>query len=124
MTIDKFYNWLSQALTGTWDVGSLKSGDQRLCLYPGRSFVNPRGIGRESTYKGYAIRVLVHWNKNVLESQIKAQEVYSYIRNATGTIDSKRIIDIDMRESEAMFLGADESGVFEFTIDCEIILER
>lgn len=124
MTIDKFYDWLSQALPGIWDVGSLKSGDMRTCLYPGRSFVNPRGVGRDSTYKGYGIRLLVHWNNNVLESQIKAQEVYNYIRNASGAIDSKRIIDIDMRESEAMFLGADESGVFEFTIDCEIILER
>lgn len=124
MTIDKFHIWLSTALPGTWDVGSLKTGEQRLALYPGRSFINPRGIGQETTYRGRAIRVLVHWNKNILESQTKAQEVYSYIRNATGAIDGKRIINPSMRDAEAIYLGADESGIFEFVIDCEIIMER
>jgi len=124
MTIDKFHIWLSTALPGTWDVGSLKTGEQRLALYPGRSFIDPRGIGQETTYRGHAVRVLVHWNKNVLVSQMKAQEVYNYIRNASGAIDGKRIIKTDMRDKEAIFMGADDSGVFEFVIDCEIIMER
>ncbi|MBO1264371.1 hypothetical protein J3A84_04860 [Proteiniclasticum sp. SCR006] len=124
MTIDKFHEWISAALPGTWDIGSLKTGEQRLALYPGRSFINPKGIGQETSYRGHAIRILVHWNKNVLEGQIKAQETYNYIRSATGAIDSKRIIKVDMRDQEAIFMGADDSGVFEFVIDCEIIMER
>ena len=124
MTIDKFYTWLSTDLPGTWDAGTLKTGELRLALYPGRSFINPRGIGQETTYRGHAVRILVHWSKNVLISQTKAQGVYNYIRNATGAIDGKRIIKTDMRDSEAIFMGADESGIFEFVIDCEIIMER
>lgn len=124
MTIDKFFEWLSAALPGTWDIGTLNTGDQRLVLYPGRSMVNPKGIGQETSYRGRSIRVLVHWNNNVLESQLKAQEVYNYIRNATGAINGKRIIKVDMRDQEAVFMGADDSGVFEFVIDCEIIMER
>lgn len=124
MTIDKFHIWISAALPGTWDIGTLKEGDQRFALFPDRSFVNPRGIGQETTYRGRAIRVLVHWTKNIVESQAKAQEVYDYLRNATGAIDGKRIIKPIMRDSEANYLGADDSGVFEFVIDCEIIMER
>ena len=124
MTIDKFYQWISAALPGIWDIGTLKTGDKRLALYPGRSTTDPRGIGQETSYRGHAVRVLVHWNNNVLQSQTKAQEVYNYIRNATGAINSKRIIKTDMRDPEAIFMGADESGVFEFVIDCEIIMER
>ena len=124
MTIDKFNEWLSAALPGTWDIGTLKIGDQRLALYPGRSMVNPKGIGQETSYRGHSIRVLVHWNKDVLQSQLKAQGVYNYIKNATGAINGKRIIKVDMRDQEAVFMGADDSGVFEFVIDCEIIMER
>lgn len=124
MTIDKFYEWISTALPGAWDVGTLHTGEQRLALYPGRSFINPHGIGQETSYRGHAIKVLVHWNNKVLESQVKAQEIYDYIKNASGAINGKRIIKTDMREAEAMFLGSDNTGIFEFTIDCEIIMER
>ena len=124
MTIDKFDEWLSTAIPGTWDVGTLNVGDMRCALYPGRSFVNPRGIGQETSYRGHAIRILVHWNRNILTSQIKAQEIYNYIKSATGAINGKRIIRVNMRDAEAVFLGADESGIFEFVIDCEIIMER
>lgn len=124
MTIDKFKDWISNLVPGAWDVGRLTVGDMRLALYPDRAAVNPSSIGGNSTYRGHAIRVLVHWNKNVLVSQIKANEIYNAIKNATGAINGKRIIKVNMRDADPVFIGADESGVFEFVIDCEIILER
>ena len=124
MTIDKFDEWISNLIPGTWDVGRLLVGEMRLALYPDRAAVNPTALGGNSSYRGHAIRVLVHWNKNVLASQIKSNEIYVKLKTATGAINGKRIIKVNMRDPDPVFIGADDSGVFEFVIDCEIILER
>lgn len=124
MTIDKFLEWLENQLPGTWDAGRLLPGEERYAIYPDRAVVNPTALGGLSSYRGHAIRVLVHWNKNILASQPKANEVYNLLKNASGAIDGKRIIKVNMRDPDPVFIGVDESGVFEFVIDCEILLER
>ena len=126
MTIDKVLQWLQSNISAPkWYAGRLASpGEQTLVVYNGRAFTNPRAIGGLSSYGGKGLRVLIHWTKDLLATEIKAQEVYEFLMTATGTIDNKRIIDVLMREPEPVYLGADEEGIFEYVIDAELILEK
>ncbi|MPN32895.1 hypothetical protein SDC9_180378 [bioreactor metagenome] len=80
---------------------------------------------RNSSYTGKGIRILIHWNKNVNESELKAQEIYNSINELTNVkIANKRVIQFKMREPEPIYLGVDSSGIYEYVIDLEIIHER
>lgn len=129
MTISDFKDWLKDKIDcPTWFTGGLRASDeQAIVIYSGRAYINPMAIGglRNSSYKGKGIRILVHWNKNVNESELKAWEVYNTIHGLTNVeIAGKRVIKFNMRDSEPIYLGVDESGIYEYVIDLEIIHER
>jgi len=129
MTISDFRDWLKTKIDcPNWFAGGLRTTDEKaIVIYNGQAFVNPMAIGgpQNSSYKGKGIRILVHWNKNVRESELKAQEVYSTIYGLTNVeIAGKRVIKFNMRDPEPVYLGVDESGIYEYVIDLEIIYER
>lgn len=129
MTISDFRDWLKTLIDcPNWSSGGLRTTDEKaIVIYNGQAFVNPMAIGglQNSSYKGKGIRILVHWNKNVRESELKAQEVYSTIYGLTNVeIAGKRVIKFNMRDPEPIYLGVDESGIYEYVIDLEIIYER
>lgn len=129
MTISDFRDWLKTKINcPNWSSGGLRSTDEKvIVIYNGQAFVNPMAIGglQNSSYKGKGIRILIHWNKNVRESELKAQEVYDSIHGLTNVeIANKRVIKFNMRDPEPVYLGVDESGIYEYVIDLEIIYER
>jgi len=129
ITISDFKDWLKTKIDcPTWFTGGLRAPDeQAIVIYNGQAFINPMAIGglQYSSYKGKGIRILVHWNKNVRESELKALEVYNVLHGLTNIeIADKRVIQFNMREPEPIYLGVDESGIYEYVIDLEIIHER
>ncbi|WP_312907217.1 phage tail terminator protein [Tissierella praeacuta] len=129
MTISDFKDWLKTKVDcPNWFTGGLRSIDQKsIVVYNGKAFINPMAIGgiQNSSYKGKGIRILVHWNKNIKESELKAQEIYNFINGlANIKIANKRVIQFRMRDTEPIYLGVDDSGIFEYVIDLEIIHER
>ena len=129
MTISDFRDWLRTKVDcPTWFSGGLRATDEKaIVIYNGQAFINPMAIGglQNSSYKGKGIRILVHWNKNVRESELKAQEVYDSIHGLTNVeIAGKRVIKFNMRDSEPVYLGVDDSGTYEYVIDLELIYER
>lgn len=128
ITISDFRDWLKLKVTcPNWFSGGLRSTEgQSIVIYNGKSFVNPMAIGgvQNSSYRGKGIRILVNWNKNIVESETKAQEVYDSLFGQSGVIKGKRIIKFNMRDPEPIFLGVDGSGNYEYVIDLEIIIER
>lgn len=129
MTISDFKEWLKTKINcPSWFAGGLRTADEKaIVIYNGKAFINPMAIGglQNSSYKGKGIRILIHWNKNVRESELKAQEVYNAIHGLTNAeIASKRVIKFNMRDPEPIYLGVDESGIYEYVIDLEIIYER
>lgn len=128
MTISDFKDWLKTKVScPNWFAGGLRSTNEKaIVIYNGKAFTNPMAIGgiRNSSYTGKGIRILVHWNKNVNESELKAQEVYSVLRGSNETIANKRVIQFMMRDPEPIYLGIDSSGIYEYVIDLEIIIER
>lgn len=129
MTISDFKDWLKKRVScPNWFAGGLRSTNEKaIVIYNGKAFTNPMAIGglQNSSYKGKGIRILVHWNKNVNESELKAQEVYNSINGLTNVkIANKRVIQFKMRDPEPIYLGVDSSGIYEYVIDLEIIHER
>ena len=129
MTISDFRDWLKTKIDcPNWFAGGLRITDEKaIVIYNGNAFINPMAIGgiQNSSYKGKGIRILVHWTKNVRESEIKAMEVYDALHGKTNVeIAGKRVIQFNMRDPEPVYLGVDESGIFEYVIDLEIIYER
>jgi hypothetical protein len=157
MTITDFKNWLKTKVDcPNWCTGGLRgTGEESIVIYNGMAYINPTAVGGYSSYRGKGIRVLVHWNKNVEDSEIKAMEVYDALYGLTNVmIEGKpeilpdrvlapysrdketvipdvrevptytRVIQINMRDPEPVYLGVDDSGVFEYVIDFEMIIER
>lgn len=129
MTISDFRDWLKTKIDcPNWYSGGLRTTDEKaIVVYNGNAFVNPIAVGgiQNSSYKGKGIRILVHWTKNVRESEIKAMEVYDALHGETNVeIAGKRIIQFNMRNPEPISLGVDDSGIYEYAIDLEIIYER
>ena len=129
ITISDFKDWLKTKIDcPTWFTGGLRAPDeQAIVIYNGQAFINPMAIGgiQNSSYKGKGIRILVHWTKNVMESESKAQEVYKALHGLTNVeVAGKKIVQVNMRDPEPVYLGVDDSGIFEYVIDLEIIHER
>ncbi|MCF6461496.1 minor capsid protein [Clostridium sp. Cult3] len=129
MTISDFRDWLKTKIDcPNWSSGGLRTTDEKaIVIYNGQAFVNPMAIGglQNSSYRGKGIRILIHWNKNVRESELKAQEVYNAINGLTNVeVAGKRVIKFNMRDPEPIYLGVDDSGIYEYVIDLEIIYER
>ncbi len=129
ITISDFKDWLKTKIDcPNWFAGGLRTTDEKvIVVYNGNAFINPMAIGglQNSSYKGKGIRILIHWNKNVKESELKAQEVYNILHGLTNAeIAGKRVIQFNMRGPEPVYLGVDESGIFEYVIDLEIIYEK
>lgn len=129
MTISDFKEWLKTKINcPSWFAGGLRTADEKaIVIYNGKAFINPMAIGglQNSSYKGKGIRILIHWNKNVRESELKAQEVYNAINGLTNVeVAGKRVIKFNMRDPEPIYLGVDDSGIYEYVIDLEIIYER
>lgn len=129
MTISDFRDWLKTKIDcPNWFAGGLRITDEKaIVVYNGNAFVNPIAVGgiQNSSYRGKGIRILVHWTKNVRESEIKAMEVYDALHGKTNVeIAGKRVIQFNMRNPEPIYLGVDDSGIYEYVIDLEIIYER
>ena len=129
ITISDFKDWLKTKIDcPTWYTGGLRSTEEKaIVVYNGQAFINPMAIGgiQNSSYKGKGIRILVHWTKNVTESELKAQEVYKALHGLTNVeVAGKKIVQVNMRDPEPVYLGVDNSGIFEYVIDLEIIHER
>lgn len=128
ITISDFRDWLRLKVDcPNWSSGALRVTDGKaIVIYNGKAFVNPMAIGgvRNSSYVGNGVRILINWNKNIVESELKAQEVYNALFGQGGVIAGKRVIDFRMRDPEPIFLGVDSSGIYEYVIDLEIIIGR
>ena len=128
ITLTDFKDWIKTKIDcPNWFTGSLRTTEgEAIVIYGGKAYTNPVAIGgvQNSSYTGKGIRILVDWNKNITETELKAQEIYNVLHGQGGTIAGKRVIQFKMRDPEPIYLGVDDSGIYEFVIDLEIIIER
>lgn len=90
---------------------------------------NKRGSPKRKTVSGdklqtYAVKpisVLVHWNKRQRETERKAYEVYTAIKEIRNmTINDKTILFTDMSMEEPVDVATDDNGIYEMVIEFDI----
>lgn len=106
--------------------GSLRSSKEKsIAVINTRAYTNPIAIGSLASYTSKGIVILVHWNKNITDSESKAIEIYNFFAlQKEVSINNKRVIMYKMIDPEPIYLGADDSGIYEYAIYIEIIYER
>ena len=100
--------------------------DKAICFYNSKRNLSYQGVigGKEnkSTYIK-PITILLRYTKNQNDAEIKAQEVYEFFLQRTFFIENKRIFT-QMYNEEPMNLGTDENGVYEYSIEINLYIER
>lgn len=80
-------------------------------------------FGKTSTYEEAGFRLLLHWNKNAVETETQANLLYEKIRYITNTEMSGiyvAFLDVD----KPIFLGTDDENVYEYVINGVIYYGR
>ena len=82
-------------------------------------------IGRCKSYDSAGVRILVHWNKNMRETEEVARSLYENLRYITDAdMGGIKVKYVDLQYGEPVVLGTDGNGVFEYVISCVIYYER
>jgi len=129
LTLAQARDWLkTQVDCPNWFIGRIDAAkEQCIGIYgrPGPPAKLAIGGPENGSYDTKTICVLVHWGKNADLAEQKAQEVYvALVGRSNFTIGGRRIISVGMRTSEPVPVGADEKGVYEFTVDATFFYEK
>lgn len=82
------------------------------------------GLGSTS-YAMRPVSLLVHWNKNVSESEEAAYRLYEKLSTETRlTIGDTRIDCLVLQVPQPVDVGTDDNGVYEYVIWIDFIYRR
>ncbi len=82
-------------------------------------------IGRESSYDRANVRLLLHWNKNAVETENSARTLFEKIRYITDTqMGDIFVCYVHLLNQEPVFLGTDDNGVYEYYLSVDIYYNR
>ena len=82
-------------------------------------------IGRESSYDKAGFQILVHWNKNAVETEATARQIFEALRYITNTeMGDLYVYYLDLDIGEPVFLGTDQENVYEYHISGTIYYRR
>ena len=121
MTLKGIKDWLkSEIQADHWKIGSYdNSKDKTICV---RNLTSNRGklaIGglKNTSTRVKGISIVIHWNKNPDETERISNEVYALFYGQQPKIEDYRCILCDMRSDEAISLGTDVNGTYEYVIE-------
>lgn len=131
MTLKDFRGWIKPQIKDLKACYSGKIDASKECiigLYTREGSSNKIAIGGlECTSTAHkTISILVHWNKNYDESEIKAKEIYDLLEK--HVCEPTQIGGVDaffvLRNDEPIGVGTDDHDIFEFVIDINIKYKR
>lgn len=74
------------------------------------------GLGNTKIFEK-PVSILVHWNKNAKETELKALELYYKLLNSRNfTINDNKVNYIQLLEPEPVDVGTDDSNIYERVI--------
>ena len=100
--------------------------DKAICFYNSKRDLSYQPvIGGKKLKSTYIkpITILLRYTKNQDSAEIKAQEVYEFFEERTFFIGNKRIF-AQMYGEEPNNLGTDDNGVYEYSIEINLYIER
>ncbi len=110
-------------------IGKLQDkADKSIGIYPLRRSGMPRipiGGRTNTDHDIKQISMLIHWNKNVVETEEVAATFFNAISNIRGlSVNDQNIMFCRMLVPEAVPVGTDENNIYEYVIEFEIYYER
>lgn len=78
-----------------------------------------------TSYDTRAVSLLVHWNRNKIESEETAYELFEKLRNISSLdIGDTHIRYLRLMVPEPQDVGTDDNGVYEYVIWLDLIYQR
>lgn len=101
------------------------SKDKSIGIYGGAGSQRVEAIGRQSTYDTANVRILIHWNKNLRETEQAARSLFEALRYRQDfDMDTIHVYYFDLTTGEPVFVGTDDNGVYEYVITLTILYRR
>lgn len=116
------FKWSDSISSGKID----NNKDKAICFYNSKRNLSYQPvIGGKKLKTTYIkpIAILLKYTKNQNDAEVKAQEVYEFFEERTFLIGNKRIFT-KMYNEEPMNLGTDDNGVYEYSIEINLYIER
>lgn len=110
--------------------GKLDSKKEKaLGVYPLRRSGKPyRAFQGLESYDKTSVSLLIHFNKNVTETQEAAFKIFNYLHtlhvHELADVNGHEVIHIDLLSSEPEFVGTDNNGIYEFVIEFELYTKK
>ena len=115
-------NW-----TDSISIGKIDNNQEKaICFYNSkRNLAYSPVIGGKNNKSTYIkpITILLRYTKNQDSAESKIQEIYEFFEGRTFLINQKRIF-VMMNTEEPINLGTDEKGVYEYSIEIDLYIER
>lgn len=109
-----------------YSVGKIDNAKMKsLGIYGDTGMRRVESIGNNSSYGTQRIRILLHWNKNAVETEEAAQNLFDRIRYITDLDLSTAYIEyLDLDYNSPTFVGTDSNGVYEYVISGIVFYRR
>ncbi|HAV90202.1 MAG TPA: hypothetical protein DCW44_02875 [Eubacterium sp.] len=123
----KDYFKAESSWTDSISIGKIDNNQEKaLCFYNSkRNLAYSPVIGGKNNKSTYIkpITILLRYTKNQDSAESKIQEIYEFFEGRTFLINQKRIF-VMMNTEEPINLGTDEKGVYEYSIEMDLYIER
>lgn len=113
------FNWNEAISIGKID----NNKEKAICFYNSKRTLTPVKAIDESSYKFKPITILLRYTKNQDTAEQMANAIYEFYDDRTFNIENKRVYAQHLY-SEPMSLGTDDDGVYEYSIEINMLEER
>lgn len=99
--------------------------EKLLSLRRGVSRSKSKGSGNsEITYDRIAINCIVHWNKNLADTDAKVKELEELFYQIEPLIKIGGFLLVELIVRNVVYLGLDSNDIYEYAFDIEIIYKK
>ncbi len=113
-----FNGWDGASSTGNID----KNKEKAICFYNSKRVLAYDGrIGGKANKSTNIkpITILLRYTKNQKDAEIMAQKLFDFYNERSFFIDNKRV-DVHMLYDDPIYLGTDDNGVFEYSLELDL----
>lgn len=112
------FNWNEVISIGKID----NNKEKALCFYNSKRTLSPIKAINNNTYKIKPITILLRYTKNQNTAEEMANSIYEFFNDRYFMIEEKQVIAQHLY-SEPVSLGTDDNGVYEYSLEINM-LER
>lgn len=99
--------------------------EKSIGVYPLKRPGLPRQPVGGTNHDEKRISILVHWNKNVLETEeISGTLFYKLMTSRNVTVNDQVILFNQMQVSDPVPVGTDDDGIYEYVIEMDVYYKR